>query len=148
MSTSEKRHRKNVGELIRLDELTLRELTAANFTQSEIGFKLGCSSKTVAARMRDYGIQPLKAVARDKTGERNPRWSGERATYGGFHQRIRRALGQPTHCEVCKTSDPNKRYEWANLTGKFNDPSDYRRMCVKCHRAHDGYSPLFLKSKQ
>jgi len=30
-----------------------------------------------------------------------------------------------------------KRYEWCNLTGKYEDIMDYARMCIPCHRKYD-----------
>ena len=45
--------------------------------------------------------------------------------------------GKPKKCEVCGTTDKKKNYDWANLTGKFNDPEDYKRMCRSCHRKYD-----------
>jgi hypothetical protein len=30
-----------------------------------------------------------------------------------------------------------KRYEWANLTGRYDDVKDYARMCISCHRKYD-----------
>ena len=29
------------------------------------------------------------------------------------------------------------RMEWANLTGEYQDVTDYARMCVSCHRKFD-----------
>ena len=40
-------------------------------------------------------------------------------------------------CERCGTTDPTKRYEWANLTGHYEDVADYERMCKSCHERYD-----------
>jgi len=40
-------------------------------------------------------------------------------------------------CEVCGAKDQNRSYDWANLTGKYDDPSDYKRMCRSCHWKYD-----------
>ena len=33
--------------------------------------------------------------------------------------------------------DESKKYDWANLTGNYNDPKDYKRMCKSCHLRYD-----------
>ena len=53
------------------------------------------------------------------------------------HKKVRDYRGSPKHCEVCETNSPHKWYEWANLTGDYDNPSDYKRMCRKCHRRYD-----------
>jgi len=53
------------------------------------------------------------------------------------HARVRSLRGQPKKCEICATEDPREFYEWANLSGKYDDPGDYKRMCRKCHRQYD-----------
>lgn len=70
-------------------------------------------------------------------GERNPMWKGDGAGYKAFHYRVKKALGQPKKCEICGTIK-SPRYEWANLTGKYNDIKDYKRMCRSCHAKFDG----------
>jgi hypothetical protein len=57
--------------------------------------------------------------------------------YNTGHVRVTRLRGRPSRCEHCGTTDPSKRYEWANLTGNYADPRDYRRLCVPCHRRYD-----------
>jgi hypothetical protein len=61
--------------------------------------------------------------------------------YYKFHQRVRTMRGKPQKCEVCGTDDPSKLYEWANLTGDYGNPNDYKRMCRKCHRQYDKDRP-------
>ena len=31
----------------------------------------------------------------------------------------------------------DKNYDWANLTGHYDDPNDYKRMCRSCHWKYD-----------
>jgi len=61
----------------------------------------------------------------------------ERAGYQAKHLRVQTLKGKPKKCEVCGTTNPTKTYEWANLTGDFDNPKDYRRMCRSCHRNYD-----------
>ena len=57
--------------------------------------------------------------------------------YIAFHHRVESKKGKPNQCEVCGTIDKNRWYDWANLTGNYNDINDYKRMCVPCHMLYD-----------
>src|SRR3990167_3492401 len=47
-------------------------------------------------------------------------------------------LGQPKKCEVCGLNDKKRKYHWANLTDDYlRDRSNWKRMCVSCHRLYD-----------
>jgi hypothetical protein len=70
-------------------------------------------------------------------GAASEHWIGDSATYGAFHKRVKAARGAPSACEQCGTSDPSKTYDWANLTGNYQDVNDYARMCRSCHRGYD-----------
>jgi len=72
-----------------------------------------------------------------RSGSDHPNWKGDRAGYAALHSRVRKLRGGPRKCEVCGTTNPAKRYEWANLTGNYADPQDYARMCVFHHRMFD-----------
>jgi hypothetical protein len=53
------------------------------------------------------------------------------------NKRIEALKGRPRKCEVCGSDSQQRTYDWANLTGKYDDPSDYMRMCRSCHWKHD-----------
>ncbi len=73
-----------------------------------------------------------------KTGEASPRWKGEAVSYGGLHDWLTENFGQPKCCEQCGTTDPNDRYEWANVSGEYRrERTDFKRLCKKCHNDHD-----------
>ena len=76
---------------------------------------------------------------RDQSGERNPMWAGDDAGYSALHLRVESARGKPSQCEECGTTTA-KRFEWANMTGRYEDVSDYRRLCSSCHHRHDGHA--------
>lgn len=67
----------------------------------------------------------------------NDTWKGDAAKYAALHLRVQRVRGKPSKCEVCGTTTA-KRFEWANMTGNYADPMDYKRMCCSCHHKHDG----------
>jgi len=66
------------------------------------------------------------------------KWKGDKVGYFGVHDWITKHYGQPIGCEVCGLSDPERKYHWANLSGDYKrDRSDFKRMCVSCHRKYD-----------
>jgi len=82
-----------------------------------------------------------KGILKQGKGKDNPNWKGDNACYSALHLRVERARGKPSRCEVCKTTDSSKRFEWANLNGHYKDIKDYKRMCKKCHEEyHKSYS--------
>jgi hypothetical protein len=109
---------------------------AAGLTQGQLAARYRTTQKVVWKAMVNFGIQ---ARPKANYGPLNGRWKGSSATYGQFHRRVRTLRGKPQKCEVCGTVDLDKTYEWANLTGRYDDPDDYRRMCVSCHRKHDNW---------
>jgi len=68
-------------------------------------------------------------------GDANWIWKGESASYKAKHHRVQRLRGRADSCVWgCKD---DFRYEWANLTGNYDDPYDFAAMCVLCHRRYD-----------
>jgi len=72
-----------------------------------------------------------------KRKNREAHWTGDKVGYKGAHIRVKKERGTPRFCEICKTTDKSKRYEWANLTGNYADVKDYKRMCCPCHQEYD-----------
>lgn len=71
------------------------------------------------------------------SGSNHPKWKGDNIKYGTLHDWIRRKLGRPSKCGICGTSE-SKRLEWSNISGEYKrDVSDFRSLCVKCHRKVD-----------
>lgn len=59
-----------------------------------------------------------------------------RSEYTKLHYAVERERGKPNLCDKCGTTEA-KRYDWANLTGDYNNTADYKRLCRACHAAHD-----------
>ena len=80
-----------------------------------------------------------KSIKRNQYQENNDSWKGNDAGYKAFHVRVKiaRGIAKTYGCSNCGLNDKNKRYEWSNLTGDYNNIWDYKSMCVKCHRAYD-----------
>lgn len=105
-------------------------------TQLEIAKILGVSQKVVFGAMKRFGIKSRVAKKRNQWGSNNTGWKGGNASYSAFHFRVERIRGKPKTCEVCHTMTA-KKYEWANLTRKYDDVNDYKRMCIPCHQRYD-----------
>ena len=84
------------------------------------------------------GKTSKRQLERFKDETKHPRWRGDSAGYFAMHDWITKHYGQPKKCEICKLNDPLRVYHWANLTGNYKrDISDWKRMCVSCHRKYD-----------
>jgi len=107
-------------------------------TQSLIAGKLcsaGCSNYYQKEKgIGIYGIADYSHVI----GENNYQWKGDAAKYGTKHDWVNKWKGRPQKCEHCGTTDPNKRYEWATISGEHKrDLNDWKRLCKKCHVDYD-----------
>lgn len=109
----------------------------AGLSQQEIAARYKTSQKVVWNAMRKFQVVARKAFKRNQLGENNDSWKGSKAGYAAFHRRLEILKDKPQNCEVCGTTDTAKTYDWANLTGHYEDPKDYKRMCRSCHFKHD-----------
>lgn len=105
-------------------------------TQAEVGEHFGVSQKVVYKWFQKLSIKSRVPVKRNQLGPNNDSWKGGNATYAAFHKRVEATRGKPMICSACGTQEA-KRFEWCNLTGKYEDVNDYLRMCVSCHRKYD-----------
>src|SRR5262245_38684751 len=119
-------------DFLRTEYVSLHQSTA------EVASKIGCSAAAVWLALVRFKIPRHKAAPRNQKGENNNNWLGQstdcKRTY---HRRLEALYGKPKRCDRCGTEDPKCIYDWANLTGNYNDLTDYMRMCRSCHRKHD-----------
>jgi len=81
------------------------------------------------------------------TEEKHPNWKGEDVGYVPLHIWVRKHLGKPSKCEHCQSTD-KKRYEWANLSGKYKrNLYDWIRLCRGCHIINDKAKGFWGHSK-
>lgn len=111
-------------------------LYQAHHTQSEIAAQIGASQKVVWNLMRRNGIAARPAAKRDQWGEKNHQWKADEASKIAFHRRLYSRLGKPCKCSKCGTEDAS-HYDYANLTGRYEDLDDYAPMCRSCHSKYD-----------
>lgn len=114
----------------------VQAMYAAGHTTKEIGEAIGPGYKAQALVER-FVDERRQAAKRDQAGEANHMWKGDKAKYQALHLRVEAARGKPKRCSCCDATDPDARYEWANLSGAYDDINDYARLCVFCHRRLD-----------
>lgn len=76
-------------------------------------------------------------MKRNQWGPNNANWRGAMATLSKKHKRLDRRFGKPKKCSVCGAHDDGRTYDWANLTGNYDDMGDFARMCRSCHWKYD-----------
>lgn len=75
----------------------------------------------------------------DVSGSKSPSWKGDRVGYYGVHDWIYKIKGSPEKCDICNSTTA-KKYHWANKDHKYRrDINDWLRLCVPCHKKHDGH---------
>lgn len=122
---------------LKVDVDQIISLYESGMSQVEIAEYLGLTQKIVFSRLKEAGYKCRVAKARNQDGDNNQNWKGENASYSAFHARIKKMKGMPQKCEACSTDDPLKTYDWASLTGEYQNPNDYMRMCRSCHWKYD-----------
>ena len=106
-------------------------------TQHEIAREVGISQKVIWNVMRRHGIKARVAAKRNQLGPANSSWRGDLAGYHAFHRRLYAKFGKPKSCSVCGSADTARSYDYANLTGRYQDIEDFAAMCRSCHWKYD-----------
>lgn len=114
----------------------VRELYEAGMTIREVQKEIGHGVKVQNVMFR-HSIPTRVAAKRDQRGEKNANWLGDDAAYSALHRRVESERGKPQKCSACDTEDQALRYDWANLTGEYQNLNDYVRLCTSCHSAVD-----------
>ena len=104
---------------------------------NEIAEKLNTTQKVIYNIFKRNNYKCRVAAKRDQFGDKNSSWKGNDVTYSAFHYRVQSKRGVANKCEVCGRSDNKTVYDWANISGNYEDIYDYNMMCRKCHRKYD-----------
>lgn len=136
-ATPEDRKQRSLLRETKLPLPLVRFLYNLGSTQAEIGQLLGVSQKVVWRFMHNNALPVRRAIKRNQRTTRSSSWKGDKAGYKALHVRVNNAKGKASECSHCGTADPDKTYEWANLSGHYADINDYARLCRSCHRQYD-----------
>ena len=76
-----------------------------------------------------------------RKGSNNPAYYGKHFTgtmteYKRYHKRVYDQRGSATG-RPCEDCGQIKHSQWANVTGRYEDPFDYKILCSTCHTALD-----------
>ena len=116
------------------DKGELQEAYENGLTQTELATIYGVSQKVIWSWFKKLAIKARIPKKRNQEGSENDSWKGNKAGVAALHYRLKKVRGKANKCEVCKRG---KYFEWANLTGKYNDIWDYKMMCKSCHAKYD-----------
>jgi hypothetical protein len=143
--TPEWRLRQSVQRSIKVDPEVVSIMYSKGASQSEIGECFQVSVSAIYRLMQKHKIKTRPMVGRPGLKrEKNPGWKGALAGKVALHKRVNRLRGKPMLCEVCGSDgDLETIYDWANLTGNYQDINDYKRMCRSCHAKYDNKAMNF-----
>lgn len=114
-----------------------KKLYELGYSHKEVGRILKASKYVVWQTFKKNGYKSRDSKTAARWGENHRLWKKRGASLPSLHQRINRRFGRPKECWVCGTTDPNRTYDWANLSGNYEDITDYKRMCRSCHCKYD-----------
>ena len=57
--------------------------------------------------------------------------------YSALHSRLRRVKGSADRCIIFDCHTGNTNFQWANISGHYDDSDDFMPMCLKHHRQYD-----------
>lgn len=114
-----------------------KRLYELGMTHKEVGKILGFADTSIGYLFKKNGYKSRPRKPRSCKGSSNNNWKEKGVKYSALHHRVWSAKGKPKRCDVCGIDKPNIIYEWANLTGKYDDVNDYKRMCHSCHCKYD-----------
>ena len=107
----------------------------------------GCQRHTVKTRAKiskvKFGLKQLPQtrikISLSLSGQKNPRWEGNKVGYDGIHDWIKSKLGKPKKCQHCgKDGLVGIQIQWANKDHKYKrNINDWLRLCASCHDKYD-----------
>ena len=113
-----------------------KSLYEQGLTQAEVAEQLGTTQKVIWSLFKRNGYKSRVAKKRNQTGKNNAYWGGKTGVvgYAANHLRVDRERGKPSYCVMCESPVP---CHWANVSGQYENPYDYIRLCISCHSKFD-----------
>jgi hypothetical protein len=125
----------------------VERLYADGLTQGEIAKAIGTTQKVIWRLMKRHGIDARVAAKRNQFGSANHMWKGDDASKYAFHRRLYSRHGKPSKCSACGTTGA-EHYDYANLSGRYEDMDDYAPMCRSCHWKYDDKAANFKSERR
>jgi len=114
-----------------------KKLYESGLSQKEVAHEMGTTQKIIWRALKNAGVKCRVAKKRNQFGKNNDSWKGNKAGYAAFHYRVEKQRGKPKKCSMCEATSPYMKYEWANITGRYERVYDYVRLCCSCHKRVD-----------
>jgi hypothetical protein len=102
-------------------------------SQKDMAGFYGVSLRCIQYQLSKHNIKSKTKGRRNQRGLNHNLWRTN-PSYRTIHKRVELYRGKPNYCDECKTTDYNKKYDWANISGNYLNVDDFRRLCVKCHK--------------
>lgn len=100
-------------------------------------YKARREGKCLVCKKTYYTYHKIQHTCSKKCqGKMRAFWNGDRNSYWRIHRMVRKERGSPSKCEFCK-STTKSRYDWANVSGDYENVKDYIRLCRTCHLQYD-----------
>lgn len=136
---------KGKAERANVDFDVVKELYERGLTQQEVAKELGITKKIVVNVFKRNNYQCRPAVKRNQFGENNSSWKGDKVTYEAFHKRVAVKRGKADRCTNINCDGKSKVFDWANISGDYNDINDYLMLCRTCHFKMDKIGQNFFR---
>lgn len=128
------KRQKTTWEQRRSEKVPCNNCSKPRLKRAPTGLCQSCSGKRFSIK----NLPGFQSSILQKTGKESKNWKGEDAGYDSKHKWISRHYGKEKRCEICETTDQNKRYEWANISGEYHrEREDFKRLCKSCHTKFD-----------
>lgn len=101
---------------------------------------------TCGAPRKDYGKRSTCAACRDREGEKNSNYRGDRIGNPQMHGRVKKIRGKASNFPCAHCGEPANEWAYDHLDpderpdaeGPFSlDPAHYMPLCSSCHRRFD-----------
>jgi len=117
---------------------TIQEIERLYFaehkTLAEIGELFGVTGEAVGMELRKCSIGTGATRPGKERKKHTKPIVDSSVCYSRLHQRVENTFGKPNHCSLCGRDDVSTKYEWHNINGRWEDVTDYIRLCAKCHK--------------
>ena len=92
-------------------------------------------------------IARIVFLAKQRNGEKNPQWKGDKVSYRELHKWIRKNKPLQAFCSNCKQE--KKKLDIANISGFYKrEINDFEWLCRMCHMNKDGRWNKFVEARQ